>query len=286
MVDQNPVVVGCHLDVNHSPDFSVVRRKKDDVVGLRDVKDLELVVRRDVGVATAGAVGMLHAVFEEVALNRNFRRVAGRRSDVLEFRIARTSGNVVQLGRRGNVSVAVQVVIVDEQHVFGLQSVSHEIAVTVIFILNFNHRVDPLSGLTAAVLVGIPVQTHVSQTGNHADGEQGNKSDDNDLVGGPLVVFQSPRLHGGCVVGVLFQAKGVFHSNPDLFYVAPRIALVDEAPYGIPVPRRCFLSARHERRASPLCGHLHGGHQTKWIDPEHVPNHLQRLRCVAQHGRS
>ena len=164
---------------------------------------------------------MLHAVFEEVALNRNFRRVAGRRSDVLEFRIARTSGNVVQLGRRGNVSVAVQVVIVDEQHVFGLQSVSHEIAVTVIFILNFNHRVDPLSGLTAAVLVGIPVQTHVGQTGNHADGEQGNKSDDNDLVGGSLVVFQSPRLHGGCVVGVLFQAKGVFHSNPDLFYVAP-----------------------------------------------------------------
>ena len=109
-----------------------------------------------------------------------------------------------------------------------------------IFILNFNHRVDPLSGLTAAVLVGIPVQTHVSQTGNHADGEQGNKSDDNDLVGGSLVVFQSPRLHGGCVVGVLFQAKGVFHSNPNLFYVASRIALVDEAPYGIPVPRRCF----------------------------------------------
>ena len=44
MVDKDPVVVWCDLDVNHAADLSVVRREKDDVVWLRDVQDFELVV--------------------------------------------------------------------------------------------------------------------------------------------------------------------------------------------------------------------------------------------------
>ena len=69
VVNQHPVVVRGDLDVDHSSDFSVVRRKKNDVVGLGNIEDFKLVVRRHIGVTTARSVGMLHAVFHEVAFN-------------------------------------------------------------------------------------------------------------------------------------------------------------------------------------------------------------------------
>ena len=171
VVDQHPVVVRSDLDVDHSPDLSVVRRKKNDVVGLGNIKDFELIVRRHVSVAPARSVGMLYTIFHEVAFDGDLRRVSGCWPDVLEFRIALAPGHVVQLGWGGNVAVAVEVVVVDEEHVVGLQPVCHEVAVAVVLVLDLHDGINPLRGLSALIVVGSSVQTHVGHAGNDADGE-------------------------------------------------------------------------------------------------------------------
>ncbi len=123
VVDKHPVVVRGDLDVNHAANLSVVRREKDDVVWLRDVQDFELVVRRHIGVAATGSIRILDAIFHEIAFDCNFGGVAGGRSDVLVFRETWPSGNVVEFRGRGDISVAVEVVVINENHVVGLQSV-------------------------------------------------------------------------------------------------------------------------------------------------------------------
>ena len=71
MVDQDPVVVGRHLDVDHAANFSVVGGEKNDVVGLGDVQNFELVVGRNVGVTPTGSVRLLLTVLHEIAFNGN-----------------------------------------------------------------------------------------------------------------------------------------------------------------------------------------------------------------------
>ena len=44
VVNENPIVVGCHLDIDHSSHFSIICGKKCDVVGFGNVQDFELVV--------------------------------------------------------------------------------------------------------------------------------------------------------------------------------------------------------------------------------------------------
>ena len=44
VINENPVVVGRHLDVDHSSHFSIICGKKRDVVGFGNVQDFELVV--------------------------------------------------------------------------------------------------------------------------------------------------------------------------------------------------------------------------------------------------
>ena len=169
MVDEYPVVVGGHLDIDHAANFGIIGGEKNDVVGLRDVQNLELVVRRHIGVTPTGPVGFLLTIFQEIPFDGDFRGVARRGSDVLVLGVARTAGHVVQFCGWSNVTVAVEVVVVDEKHVFRLQTMSKKVAVTVILVLDFHNGIDPCCSLVSFVVVAAVVKAHVCKPGNQAD---------------------------------------------------------------------------------------------------------------------
>ena len=161
VVDKHPVVVGGHLDVNHASDFSVIGGEKNDVVGLGDVQNFELVVRGHIGVTPTGSVGLLLTVFQEIPLDGDFRGVARRGSDVFVFGVAGAAGHVVQFCGRSNVAVAVEVVVVNEKHVFCLQPMSKKVAVTVVLVLDFHDGINPCCSLVSLVVVATIVKAHV-----------------------------------------------------------------------------------------------------------------------------
>tara|TARA_B110000263_G_scaffold222389_1_gene211435 strand:- start:2 stop:412 length:411 start_codon:yes stop_codon:yes gene_type:complete len=113
------------------------------VVRAADVENLKLIVTRDISVATATTVSVDFAVLVEVALDGYLRVVSGGRRDVLPFWIARPSGRVVQVCRRFDLAIAVEIVIVYQIGIRSIQSVGQQVVVRVISILNLDDWIDP-----------------------------------------------------------------------------------------------------------------------------------------------
>ena len=156
VVDQDPVVVLGRLDVDDPRDLRVVGGEKPDLVRLADVEDLKLVVGGDVGEAAARPVPVDLAVLEEVPLDGYLRVVPGRGPDVLVLVEAGTACHVVQVGRRLDLAIAVQVVVVDHLGIGRLQPVCHQIAVRVVLVLYLHDRVDPLPIIGIRVVIVTP----------------------------------------------------------------------------------------------------------------------------------
>ena len=127
VVHKNPVVVRCYFDVNHSTNFSVVCGKKSNVVWLGNIQDFELVVRGNVSITSTRPVRVFDTVFHEITFNGNLRRVAGSWSNIFVFRIAWAACDVVKFGRWGNITIAIEIVIVNQLHVISLQTMRQQI---------------------------------------------------------------------------------------------------------------------------------------------------------------
>jgi hypothetical protein len=124
------------------------------VVRAADVENLKLIVTRDISVATATTVSVDLAVLVEVALDGYLRVVPWGRRDVLPFWIARPTGRVVQVCRRFDLAIAVEIVIVYQIGIRGIQSVGQHVIVRVIGVLNLDYRVDPSVSIIGRIVSG------------------------------------------------------------------------------------------------------------------------------------
>jgi len=113
------------------------------VVRVADIENLKLIVTRDISVAATATIGIYLTVLVEVTLDGYLRVVPGGRRDILPFWRAWSTSRVVQVCRRFDFSVAVEVVIVYQIRIGGGQPVGRHVAVRVIGILYLDDGIDP-----------------------------------------------------------------------------------------------------------------------------------------------
>ena len=80
-----------------------------------------------------------------------------------------------------------------------------QITVTVVFIFNFHHGINPFFSAISCFVV---IKANISNYGNDADGKKANQCDNDDFVSSSFVFTNSPRLHVVVVDGALFQLLG------------------------------------------------------------------------------
>ena len=117
VVNKDPVIVLSDLDVNHPSYLGIVGRQQNDVIRVAYVEDLELVVARNICKAATSPIAIYLAVLVEVPFDSYLGVIPWGRSDILEFLTTGPPSGIIELRRRLDVAIAIQVVVVNEDSV-------------------------------------------------------------------------------------------------------------------------------------------------------------------------